>query len=889
MADTSANLRVRISADVNDIKQGLALLRGQLADLRKQASTPLASNDPIKQLGISAGQTANAMRQLPAQFTDVFTSLQGGMPWFTVLVQQGGQIKDSFGGIGPALSGVSAAIVGMVNPLTVTAAAAAALALAWKQGSDEGTTLRQTMIGVGDSSGQAAKRLQELAAQMDDLDGVTVGSATEALNEVAASGKFTAEQIELVGTAAEVMRVSTGKAVAQTVAEFEKIKADPVEALLALNETMHFLDQTQLENIKTLVEQGNQVQAVAGAFRLYADTLKERSKDVTENLGYMERAWRAVRDATLEAWDAMKSIGRDETATDKIKQLQSNIAGIKQGGGVYQGLSAANRTMLIARFEQQIAELQKQANKKPVEVKFAGIYSEVDSAQARAREKFETQYLDKQGRLAERIKEMRKLAGEAGITDPKVLDARERAIRAEAAPKGHGEETAKRSAGLQALKDAWTKEDAQIATSTKVLQAQFQAREVTAEDYYGRMRELTERATDEEAASLQKQIDYLRSRSASGKEGVEVSKQIGELEAQLAKVRTEGAAKLEVLGAEERKFFEERKRAISSYKAALDASTVALKDQMDAMVARVGAGDREYEIQQKLNDVYREQAQRLTELALLKSAGKIDPETAEAEASAVRASTDQRVQVIRDGYDRMAAAQSDWSKGVSAAWANYRDSASNAAGMVESAATSAFSSLEEAAIKATQTGKLSVRDMTNSILADFARIAMRKGITALLGGLFGGGQASAGVERESIPLQGWDGGGYTGPGGRLQVAGWVHKGEGVLNQDDIAAIGGPSSFLAMLRTIRRGRGYANGGLVGMSAPVAPLSGLGGMKLEINVQNQTGGQVSAQQVGAKVDGNRMIVDMVLGAVAGNIADGGQVASAMKGRFGLKEPR
>ncbi|UYK82316.1 phage tail tape measure protein [Xanthomonas sacchari] len=883
MADTSANLRVRISADVNDIKQGLALLRGQLADLRKQASTPFSAGDPIKQLGISAGQTANAMRQLSAQFTDIFTSLQGGMPWFTVLVQQGGQIKDSFGGVGPALSGVSAAIAGMVNPITVTAAAAAALALAWKQGSDEGTAFRQTMILAGDSTGLAAKRLQELAAEMDELDGVTVGSATQALNEVAATGKFTASQIELVGTAAEEMRVATGKAVAQTVAEFEKIKADPVEALLALNETMHFLDQTQLENIKTLVEQGNQVQAVASAFKIYSDTLKERSKEVTENLGYMERAWRAVSGAALEAWDAMKSIGRDDTATDKIKRLQSYIEGVKRGGGVYQGLSDANRAKLISQFEQEIADLQKQANKKPVEVKFAGIYSEVDSAQARAREKFETQYLDKQGRLAERIKEMRKLAGEAGITDPKVLDARERAIRAEAAPKGHGEETAKRSAGLQALKDAWTKEDAQIATSTKVLQAQFQAREVTAEDYYGRMRELTERATDEEAASLQKQIDYLRSRSASGKEGVEVSKQIGELEAQLAKVRTEGAAKLEVLGAEERKFFEERRRAISSYKAALDASTIALKDQMDAMVARVGAGDREYEIQQKLNDVYREQAQRLNELALLKSVGKIDPETAEAEASAVRASTEQRVQVIRDGYDRMAAAQSDWTNGVSAAWANYRDSASNAAGAVESAATSAMTSFEDMVTKATLHGEVSFRDMTDSIIADLSRIVLRKGFSAILGGLFGGaGQ----VEREAIPIQGFDAGGYTGAGGRLEPAGIVHKGEGVLSQSDIAAIGGPGAFMSMLRAIR-GKGYAAGGLVGMSA--MPIGGKAGAAFSVEINNYSGQEVAQREQTQRMPDGSELKRLIVDIGAADIAGGGKMAGAMKGRFGLKEGR
>lgn len=50
--------------------------------------------------GISAGQYRQAMRQLPAQITDVVTSLASGMPLWMVAIQQGGQIKDSFGGVG---------------------------------------------------------------------------------------------------------------------------------------------------------------------------------------------------------------------------------------------------------------------------------------------------------------------------------------------------------------------------------------------------------------------------------------------------------------------------------------------------------------------------------------------------------------------------------------------------------------------------------------------------------------------------------------------------------------------------------------------------------------------------------------------------------------------
>ncbi|MHB1283044.1 MAG: phage tail length tape measure family protein [Metallibacterium scheffleri] len=66
------------------------------------------------------------------------------------------------------------------------------------------------------------------------------------------------------------------------------------------------------------------------------------------------------------------------------------------------------------------------------------------------------------------------------------------------------------------------------------------------------------------------------------------------------------------------------------------------------------------------------------------------------------------------------------------------------------------------------------------------------------------------------------GGGYTGPGGKYQPAGMVHAGEGVLNQEDIAAIGGPAAF----ERFRRGlHGYADGGyvhpLAGIPGPVVP--------------------------------------------------------------------
>lgn len=78
--------------------------------------------------------------------------------------------------------------------------------------------------------------------------------------------------------------------------------------------------------------------------------------------------------------------------------------------------------------------------------------------------------------------------------------------------------------------------------------------------------------------------------------------------------------------------------------------------------------------------------------------------------------------------------------------------------------------------------------------------------------------------------KGFADGGYTGHGGKYEPAGVVHKGEGVLTQEEIKALGGPQGFEDLRKSIRRG--YATGGLVadthrvGMGAVSAINSGGG---------------------------------------------------------------
>lgn len=887
MAEQSANLRVRVSADLNDIKQGLAVLRGQLNELRNGAREPLPRNNAINELGNSANQTANAMRQLPAQFTDIFTSLQGGMPFFTVLVQQGGQIRDSFGGTSEALEGVTNGLLDLVTPGTVVAAVVGGLAIAWYNGMQQQEAFSQSLITSGNYARTTIGDMEALRSEIESLDGVTRGTANEAVQRAVGSGQIAGAVLDDVAKTAARMATVTSQSVETTIAKFSQIAEDPVEGLLKLNEAEHFLTQAQLERIRTLQEEGRVQDAATEAVRLYAAHLDDVANKSEAAMTPLAKLWRDVK---KEASDTVGEL-------QNYLNLLSKLAGFKLGNAQVQSIGdlfpmlASDQLRAINAYGKRYLKQQGVADFSNVQSAVMGA-EPVDSKEEEARQKWldkGKQYLTDSKKLEDEITESRKQATAAGITDVKVLQEREAAIKAayeRRKPKGADASSSIRSSGLQEIRDQFEIDQSQMQASTRLLQAQYQAREVTAAEYYARTRQLTEQAEAAEAASIQKQIDYLRAQGVAGKDAIEVGKQIGQMEAKLVQLRAEGTAQLQVLGIEERKVARQRQDALAAYQAALDASTSALQEDLDAMVARAGAGDREYEIQQRLNGVYREQAQRLTELALQKNDGRIDAETAAEEEASLRAATERRVQVIQDGYQRMAEAQSNWGNGAAAAWANYVNDARNAAGQVETAVGSALGGLEDVFVEFVKTGKLSFSDLADSIIADLARIAAKQVITGLLGAMFGQPGAGA-VQREAIPIQGWDSGGYTGPGSKFEPAGVVHKGEGVLSQRDIASIGGPAAFLSMLSAIRSGRGYAAGGLVGST--VMPVAGRGGGQMAVEINNYSGQPSQQREERSRGADGSELRKMIIDIGAADIASGGRMAGAIESRFDTRTRR
>ena len=285
------------------------------------------SAEGMNKAGMSAKAYQAALRGVPAQFTDIAVSLQGGQAPLTVFLQQGGQLKDMFGGIAPAAKALGGYILGLVNPFTVAAAAAGALALAYYKGSEQTDALRNSLILTGNFSKASEAQLIALAESADKVTG-TFGQAAGALAQLTAAGANTSGNLKLITTTAVEMQRVTGKAVEETVAEFIKLGKDPVAGIVELDEKYKFLTASVYAQIKALADQGNAVAAADLAERTYAEAMGQRTSKIRENLGLIERGWLNIKDATNEVLDAFASIGRKsvESEDKAITQLQQKIA-----------------------------------------------------------------------------------------------------------------------------------------------------------------------------------------------------------------------------------------------------------------------------------------------------------------------------------------------------------------------------------------------------------------------------------------------------------------------------------------------------------------------------------------------------------------------------------
>jgi phage-related minor tail protein len=442
--------------------RGVQQAAGGAAQAAAEASSAMSGYTvQSREARVEANLLRQANRQLSMQMTDVVTSLASGMPAWMVFIQQGGQIRDSYGGVGQALRGVGTYLRTLINPLTAAAAVLAAFGAAAFVGAREMDAYVKALTLSGNAAGVTAGALDQMAARIDNVAG-TQGRAAEVLALIAANGDIGAASLERVAQAAIQLERAGGPAAEETVKQFAALGKDPVDASLKLNESTRFLTVSLYEQIKALQNQGRTAEAAAVAMAGYATTVEQRTGTLEGQLGYIERAWRAVKDGAKEAWDAMLGLGRQGSPEKQLADIQRRIAEVTTNQADARSDNRARYLPMLDALRLQEGLLQEQIRlqRKGLDVQ----HQQAEAVKARSEwDRAGNKLLTDAEKLEREIVEARRQGVAAGMSQ-EAIEKRIAAIRAANAPKASTQEM---DAAAKATADALKAHDKYVESLVK--------------------------------------------------------------------------------------------------------------------------------------------------------------------------------------------------------------------------------------------------------------------------------------------------------------------------------------------------------------------------------------------------------------------------------------
>ncbi|MGV4201216.1 phage tail tape measure protein [Citrobacter murliniae] len=744
-----------------------------------------------RRAGISVGQYSAAMRTLPAQFTDIATQLAGGQSPFLILLQQGGQIKDQFGGVQGALTGVGEYIrsmAGMINPTTIALAGLVGtiglLAAAAYSSSQQFDQVARSVIMMGGAGFSSMQQLSQAAEEVAGKTNTSISSTVDTLVTLNDTGKYTANQMKQIATSITLM----GKAGSDTKAamsDFGKIVSDPVKGLASLNEQYGFVDEAMMKHIIQLRKQKGEEAAVAEAIQLYADVMSRRAEETnkaTDNIG--------------RVWDTLK-----KSASDNFRDIGITVrAWGNQVIDIFNLVEASikdlflNITSLDAKFTGTVAGWAEKIPGGGALANFLGMDVEAMKKAGAEADKQIAENKNRYNKLLERV------------------SAPNAQANYEAEAKGAG--VSGDGGTSRESRNAVSKLAEDSAKKTKEAKATLDAGDRTLENYRAQARTLTET------------LETLRQTGETHAKNTEFSKQQSHF------AELDVAAKTRALTAQE-------KSLLSSREAILNAAKV------------VDQKNKEVEALQKINSLAKQadkyvtqmteksealrsgaglssrMAQRMTEEAQLRQGwlnggGKLEDAGYEKELAA-----------LRNYYAEEDKLRGNWKAGALSGWNEYLEAATDTYSSVKNVAGSALTGLSDMLTDLMVTGKASIKSFGMSMLKMIAEVVNRLMVAYAIQAAMGwiSGSASGGG---ATP-----GGAYTNAasGVTFNAKGGVYESSG-LSKYVNGVYDSPQYF-----TFQGASKFAKGGVFAEAGPEAimPLAKDSAGRLGVRAQGGGGGQ------------------------------------------------
>lgn len=438
--DPAASEAFRLAQAQNELNTALA--RGLITQDQHTRLMGLAQQR-FAGLGVSAGQTAAAMRMLPAQITDITTSIASGMPIWLVAIQQGGQIKDSFGGVGPAFNAITSAITPARAAVGGLALGVGALALLFLEAEKKAYAFNVAVQTTGNAAGATQGRIEALAEAANKVSGISKSAAESAAVAMVQSGRLGIDVIGNLTKAINGYAAGTGQSTDAAASSLAKLFAEPAKAAKQLDDQFNFLSATQRRHIADLVEQGRVEEAQLELSRQAADHF---GRVVPENLGVLMRSLNTAAEVARRFWDAILNIDKKQTLQDEIN-AQEKLVTQMAADLTRRGTNLAGNQQMPQRLIDETAKLSKlykdrDAEEKKADDEAAGKRKErrtkaIQDEYAAAMKATETE----EKRLADNKEKWRGWRDEGAITqaelDALIKQADEKAKKNPRTPKGN--------------------------------------------------------------------------------------------------------------------------------------------------------------------------------------------------------------------------------------------------------------------------------------------------------------------------------------------------------------------------------------------------------------------------------------------------------------------
>lgn len=679
-------------------------------------------------------KSAAARRELGVLFGELARGNLGALRGSSItLANRAGWIEQLMSlrglAIGGVIGGITAAIYGVGK--------------AWYEGSQEAVEFNKQLILTGSYAGKTAGQLQELAKSLSG-NGITEHDAAGALAAVIGSGAFKSNQIESVTKAALAMQKATGQAVSETIKNFQRLYQDPTQGSIELNKQLHYLTSSQYEYISSLERRGYKEAAGEAAADAYSKAEQQRSQQVINNLGLIEKTIQKATKRWNQFWDAALNIGRPQTEQYQIEQVNKAINQIyddrKKSGkpdlfdvGLQKLLSQKKELEFVTKSQQGYVESQAKAKKADDDRTDSLIY--------------QNQMLSKsmswQQKRASALTELWQKVWLA----PNDWSQEQR-TRAVAQINADNKPSSKPKKDKAYQDDEATRLLLQYRQKQAQLQGQIDASKLSVNE------KLTE--SEKQYLALEERISLMKGKTLTASDkSILAHRQELEL-----------ALKANI---EKEKEFNRQSAINELKKKSVQLSREYAEEELNTKKKQaltldtIGMGDKlrtRYEEEFAIKQYYHEKMAQLDRDSAAKGT-KGSPEYDE--AMKINQDNLDRALASKRGFDaQLDAAQGDWMNGIIRAYQNIAANAGDAAGTAEQAFMSSFNSMSNGLATFVTTGKLNFKSFTASLLSDLAKIMAQmammqavKGIGSAFG--FGGEKNALGGVYTSSSLSAYSG------------------------------------------------------------------------------------------------------------------------------------